>query len=81
LWKKRRKEMPYVRPNFKTKKALKTAVLEGKPVTVWQMNNLFNRVFEPGEKNIVIEMPWYPEPHRAYAQVDLDEEGFVCKVK
>jgi hypothetical protein len=73
--------MPYVRPNFKTKKALKTAVANGDKVTVWQMNNLWNRVFEPGEKDIPIEMPWYPEAHRAYALVDLDADGCVCRVK
>ena len=74
-------KMAYVRPNFKSKAELKRAITEGQRVQVWQMNNIWNRVFEPGEKGIVIEMPWYPEPHRAYAQVDLDAEGFVCKVK
>lgn len=66
----------YVSPNFKTKKALKQAVAEGKTVTV----------FSPGlglpKENGVeyIEGPHYPEPHRWYAEVTV-KDGKVVKVK
>ena len=72
--------MAYVRPNFKSKAELKRAITEGQKVSVWQMNDLFNREFRAGEW-IAVEMPWFPEAHRAYAQCLLDENLHVVKVK
>lgn len=66
----------YVRPNYKSKKDLKAAVKAGEPVAV----------FSPGPFPAVlngteyIEGPWYPEPHRWYAAVEV-EDGLVRKVK
>jgi len=66
----------YVSPNFKTKKALKEAVAKGEKVTV----------FSPGlgtpKRNGVeyVEGPHYPEPHRWYAEVTI-ENGYVVKVR
>ena len=66
----------YVDPNFKSKKALKEAVAEGKTV----------RVFAPGlgsppeNGTCSVEGPHYPQPHRWYAQVTI-QEGKVVKVK
>ena len=66
----------YCSPNFKTKKALKEAIAAGKKVTV----------FSPGpfpcpqDGHITLEGPHYPEPHRWYAQVVV-ENGVVVKVK
>lgn len=66
----------YVDPNFKTKKALKEAVASGQHVTV----------FSPGPfpvssaKKQAVEGPHYPEPHRWYAQVEVDENLRVTKV-
>lgn len=66
----------YVTPNFKTKKALKEAVARGDDV----------RVFSPGPfpvsgaKKQTVEGPHYPEPHRWYAQVEVDEDLRVTKV-
>lgn len=68
--------MAYVQPNFKTKKAFKEAVKDGKQVTV----------FSPGPFGCnengaeYIEGPHYPEPHRWYAQVVV-KDGVVVKVK
>lgn len=68
--------MAYVDPNFKTKKALKEAVAEGKEVYV----------FSPGPFPVTrdgteyIEGPHYPEPHKWYAQVTV-KEGKVVSVK
>ena len=66
----------YVEPNFRTAKALREAIAQGKPV----------RVFSPGpfpakrEGTEFVEGPHYPEPHRWYAQVEV-REGLVVGVK
>ena len=66
----------YCSPNFKTKKALKEAVANGEKVTV----------FSPGpfpcpqDGSVTLEGPHYPEPHRWYASV-IVENGRVIKVK
>jgi len=66
----------YVRPNFRTKKAFKDAVLAGTRV----------EVFSPGpfpcpqDGHLCIEGPHYPEPHRWYAECVV-EKGLVKKVK
>ena len=65
----------YVRPNFKTKKALKEALREGRTVEVWSPGP-----FPPnldGEE--FVEGPWYPQPHRWYARVKV-KGGRVVKV-
>lgn len=67
--------MAYVSPNFKTKKAFKEAVKEGRPV----------KLFEPKigtipENGIVcVEGPHFPEPHKWYANVTI-ENGKITKV-
>lgn len=68
--------MAYTTTNFKSKKALKEAVKEGRKVSI----------FSPGpfgcNQNGVefLEGPHYPEPHRWYASV-IVENGVVVKVK
>lgn len=65
----------YVSPNFKTKKALVTALKEGKAV----------EVFAPGlgtipvNGTVYLEGPHYPEPHRWYGQGTM-KEGRLVKV-
>lgn len=67
--------MAYTSINFKTKKALKKAVAQGKSITV----------FSPGpfgcKQNGIetIEGPQYPKPHRWYAQV-IVKNGIIIKV-
>ena len=68
----------YVRPNFKTKKALKEAVKEGKEVTIFQPGPFGGN--EPKMGTVAVEGPHYPEPHKWYASVTV-EDGFVTKVK
>lgn len=66
----------YVRPNYKTKKALRVALQEGKTDI---------EVFAPGlgtpNRNGIetIEGPHYPEPHRWYARVEV-KDGYVVRV-
>jgi hypothetical protein len=68
--------MAYVRPNFKTKKALKDAVKNGDPVSVFQPG--IGTV--PTNGSICIEGPHYPEPHRWYAEVDI-KDGKIVRVR
>lgn len=65
----------YVDPNFPSKKALKTAVSEGKSVTVYSPGPF------PAPENgeTTVEGPHYPKPHRWYARVRV-ENGRVVKV-
>lgn len=66
----------YVTPNFKSKKALKEAVAAGQRV----------EVFSPGpfpcnqNGSECVEGPHYPEPHRWYATVTV-QDGLVKSVK
>ena len=67
--------MAYVSPNFRSKKALKEAVVAGKEVMV----------FSPGpfpcstDGRVTIEGFWFPEPHRFYATAVV-ERGRVIKI-
>lgn len=65
----------YVSPNFKTKKALKEAVASGERVEVFSPGPFPAK--ENGKESI--EGPHYPEPHKWYAQVEV-ENGYVKKV-
>lgn len=66
----------YATGNPKTKKELKTWVENGKKV----------RAYSPGpfdcptEGRVCIEGPHYPQPHRWYATVTL-EDGIITSVK
>lgn len=66
----------YTTENFKSKKALKDAVAQGKEVTL----------FAPGLGSppvngaCAVEGPHYPQPHKWYAQVTV-VDGKVTKVK
>ena len=70
----------YTDINYKTKKALKEAVISGKRVGVYQPNNMFNT---PDPRNTVVnvEGPHYPAAHSWYARCTLDENGYITKVK
>jgi hypothetical protein len=68
--------MAYVSPNFKTKKALKTALADGKYVDVYQPG--LGTVPENGR--IALEGPHYPAPHTWYAEGTM-VNGKLAKVK
>jgi len=65
----------YVNPNFPSKKALKEAVARGDIITVFSPGPFPART--NGEESI--EGPHYPQPHRWYARVRV-EDGCVVKV-
>jgi len=67
----------YVQPNFKTKKAFKEAVAEGKDVTIFQSGPFGGN--EPDNGTVTVEGPHAPMAHTWYAQVTL-RDGKVVKV-
>lgn len=58
--------------NFKTKKALREAVAQGKPIEVYQPGPFPGKT----EGTVSIEGPHYPAPHTWYAAA-----GIITKVK
>ena len=70
--------MAYTTINFRSKKALKEAFLNGVRITVFQPSPFGERTIECG--TAYLEGPHYPEPHRWYAQVEV-RDGVVIKVK
>jgi len=69
--------MTYVSPNFPTKKALKEAIAEGKPIDVYEPGS-FGSV--PLNGTVYLEGPHFPKPHKWYAQGTM-ENGKLIKVK
>lgn len=67
----------YVRPNFKTKKALKEAIAEGKVVTVFQPGPFNSGTIKDGP--VTLEGPHFPEPHKWYAK-GVVQNGRLIKV-
>jgi hypothetical protein len=66
----------YASVNFKTKKAFKEAVAAGKQITIYSPG-----IGTPKTNGTeCVEGPWYPEPHRWYAEVTM-ENGIVTNVK
>ena len=70
--------MAYASRNFRTKKALKDAVSTGERVTLYQPGGFFEKDFTNG--TFAVEGPHFPEPHRWYATVTV-QNGLVVKVK
>jgi hypothetical protein len=70
--------MAYVRPNAKTKKQLKELVASGTSVEVYQPGGMFPLTVHNGR--VSIEGPHYPEPHRWYAVVEVDDNYRVTRV-
>lgn len=66
----------YTNINFKTKKAFKEAVAKGEQVTLFAPG-----MGTPKENGTeYVEGPHYPEPHRWYAEVVV-QDGYVIKVR
>ena len=66
----------YCEINFKTKKALKEAVVRGREVRLYAPG--LGQPTENGRE--FVEGPHYPEPHRWYASVEV-RNGIVISVK
>ena len=68
----------YTLINFKTKKALKDAVANGRVVTVFQPGPFSDNA--PNNGWVTLEGPHFPEPHRWYARAYLTD-GQVTKIE
>jgi hypothetical protein len=68
----------YTNINYKTKKALKLAVADGRRVTYYQPGPFGGH--EPDDGTISLEGPHYPAAHTWYAQATV-KDGVVVKVK
>lgn len=64
--------------NFRSKKALKEAVAAGKSVSVFQPGPWATGDCSHGK--FCVEGPHYPEPHRWYATVQV-QDGRIVSVK
>ena len=69
----------YTTHNYKTKKALKQAISEGKKVAIFQPGPFVDGA-ETENGTCYLEGPHYPEPHRWYAQGTL-RDGYLIRVK
>jgi len=71
----------YTKINFKTKKELKDAVASGKQVGVYQPNDMLGNPEESPTYcgSASVEGPHYPEQHRWYATVEINN-GVITKV-
>lgn len=58
----------YVEPNYPTKKALREALAKGDEVTVYSPGPFPC----PTSGRVSVEGPHYPQPHRWYANVEVD---------
>ena len=72
----------YTDINFKTKKALKDALIAGKQVGVYQLNDMFGAgsKVQVGTHTVYLEGPHYPQPHQWYAKATV-VNGVVTNVK
>ena len=68
----------YTSINFKTKKAIKDAIAEGKRITVYQPGPFGGN--EPTDGDVTLEGPHYPEPHKWYARGTL-KDGVLVSIK
>jgi hypothetical protein len=68
----------YTTTNFKTKKALKEAISEGKQVSYFQPGPFGGN--EPKDGTFCLEGPHYPAPHTWYATATA-KDGLIVKVK
>lgn len=69
--------MAYTDINFKTKKALKEALVNGERITVYQPGPFGSNIDPNG--TVYLEGPHYPAPHTWYAKATL-KDGVVVKV-
>lgn len=68
----------YTCTNYKTKKELKQAVAEGKPVRYFQPGPFGGN--EPKNGKFCVEGPHYPRPHKWYAECTA-KDGLIVSVK
>lgn len=70
--------MAYTTHNFKTKKALKEAIVNGDRISVFQPGPFGPNV---PDGSVALEGPHYPEPHRWYACASVKAGIIISKVR
>jgi len=70
--------MSYTETNFKSKKALKDALKEGKKVRCF--NPVLGGDLSQFTGIVYLEGPHYPQPHTWYGEATL-ENGIITKIK
>ena len=70
--------MTYVTGNPRTKKALKDALAAGQELYAYEPGV---GALPKGGGRVFLEGPHYPEPHRWYAEAQIDATGKIIKVK
>jgi len=74
-------EAYYTSKNFRTKKDLRDSVLLGRKITVYDPGQgMGGEAPPPVNGEVAVAGPHYPEPHRWYARVKL-QDGFIVGVK
>lgn len=69
----------YASVNAKTKKELKDRIAKGEKITVRTLTPMSEDTVR-GNASVTLSGPWYPEPHKWYAE-GVVENGFLVKVK
>jgi len=67
----------YTTINFKTKKALKNAILNNEAIGIFQPGPFGGK--EPMDGSVTLEGPHYPEPHKWYARATI-KNGLIVKI-
>lgn len=70
-------KMAYTTINFKTKKELIAALADGKKISIYQPSPFDNKSIDNGIA--YLEGPHYPQPHRWYARVML-QDGYIIEI-
>lgn len=68
----------YASVETKSKKELKEKVANGEKISVFELSP-FGRSKKVGVMSIC--GPHYPKPHKWYAEIETDEQGYIRKVK
>lgn len=72
--------MAYTVTNFKTKKALREALIAGQALHIFQPGPF--PLDLPSDENLVyLEGPHYPKPHTWYAQAIVNRAGKITKLR
>lgn len=69
----------YASVNTKTKKELKDRIAKGERITVRTLSPMGDSIVK-GNESVTLSGPWYPEPHKWYAE-GVVENGVLVKVK
>lgn len=69
----------YASVNTKTKKDLKDRIAKGEKITVRTLTPMGDNIVK-GNESVTLAGPWYPEPHKWYAE-GVVENGILVKVK